>query len=963
MTDVVVVGGGIIGLATARALCLRGVGVTVLERGMVASGTSSRGEGNMLVSDKEIPAEASLALRSLSLWREFAEQSTVPFEYEEKGGIITARTDRHLQLLVAQSRRQSTLGSGIASTVLDREDLLGAEPNLDPGLLGGIHYPQDAQVMPIQASQALAFAVEDLGGTIRTGMTVTGLSRRGEGVAVHTGGGDVLADQVVNATGPWARDVARSLGGDVSVFPRRGLLLVTERMPPGTVRHKVYDGRYVEAVGSGEAAAQIAPVIESTQAGTILVGSTREAVGWDRSIPWALVGRLAAEAASLFPVLADALVLRTYQGFRPATPDHLPMIGPDAEVEGLFHHTGHEGAGIGLALGSAELLAHALLDGRVDPAFDPRRVGPVDGEGSVGDSGTQVGPGSGAPHPRPVVLAESEIVPAGPTADSSEAGEVFCAIGHCFSCVVGGPGSRTTRSCLDQPPASGTRAAGEGSSTGGVSGQAGAVRGPGGPGVHPPVQAAPTGTPARDTWDTVVIGAGPGGMTAATWAAKSGARVLLLDRYPRPGGQIARQPARTPAHPVGPYARMIDGLTDVEVWGGCEVTVLRQVDDGFQALAMRDGELVDVRARTIVLATGAREIVSPFPGWTLPGVMTVGGVQAQLKRTGQPPGRRIGLAGTGPLLLAVAAALTEAGAAPQVLAEQQPISRIAVRGATTGAAFPSKVAAFGRLSLGGLTGGAKLPRFGWRVASAVGGARLRGVVLERVDDPGKRSSFALDVLGVSGGLVPDIGLALGLGCETRPANGGAAVVVDEDQQTSVPGVYAVGEVTGVGGADKSVAEGYVAGRAVGGLRGEGLHGVGLADAELDDPDVARQATDDAIRWRSFADRLARIYPVDHSWIDRVDDDTVVCRCEGVPMGAVRTAIAAGATTPRAVKGLTRCGMGYCQGAVCGPLLASATGHEQGLDVKPLAVPVPLRELARLREDVGRRNRSGSTLAP
>ena len=181
MTDVVVVGGGIIGLATARALCLRGVGVTVLERGMVASGTSSRGEGNMLVSDKEIPAEASLALRSLSLWREFAEQSTVPFEYEEKGGIITARTDRQLELLVAQSRRQSTLGSGIGSTVLDREDLLGAEPNLDPGLVGGIHYPQDAQVMPIQASQALAFAVEELGGTIRTGVTVTGLSRRGGG--------------------------------------------------------------------------------------------------------------------------------------------------------------------------------------------------------------------------------------------------------------------------------------------------------------------------------------------------------------------------------------------------------------------------------------------------------------------------------------------------------------------------------------------------------------------------------------------------------------------------------------------------------------------------------------------------------------------------------------------------------------------------------------------------------------
>lgn len=471
---VVVVGAGIIGLATARALALRGAQVVVLERGMAAQGTSSRGEGNMLVSDKAIPAEAALALRSLDLWRDFAATSAEPFEYEAKGGIVTASSAAQLRLLTAQADRQRTLG--IVSTVLDADAVHALEPGLSPQVAGGVHYPQDAQVMPIHAVRALQRAATDLGVVVRTGAGVTGMARRGDGLRVQTSDGNVDVDAVVNAAGPWGGEVAAVLGGTAAVFPRRGLLLVTEPLPPGTVRHKIYDGAYVEAVASDEADAKVAVVVESTPSGTILIGSTREAVGWAEEVPWDLAGRLAGLAVGLFPALGAAQVIRTYQGFRPATRDHLPLIGPDGEVAGLFHHTGHEGAGIGLALASAELLADAVLEGVVDAAFDPRRlgvrripdVGAPEGDGADGagprpdgvcripdvwaPEDDRAGRDAAAPPPPPSLAAA--WLGAGRqafrrTRFADQPRGLFCGIGHCWDCVVVDDAGQRVRACLE----------------------------------------------------------------------------------------------------------------------------------------------------------------------------------------------------------------------------------------------------------------------------------------------------------------------------------------------------------------------------------------------------------------------------------------------------------------------------------------------------------------------------------
>jgi glycine/D-amino acid oxidase-like deaminating enzyme len=173
---------------------------------------------------------------------------------------------------------------------------------------------------------------------------------------------------VVVAAGPWSGEVARRLGVDLPVRPRRGMVLVTSRMAHRIFR-KVYDADYVGAVGSGEAELQTSAVVESTASGTVLIGSSRQQIGFDARLQVAVLREVAARALALFPFLADMSAMRAYGGFRPFMPDHLPVIGPDPRLPGLWHATGHEGAGIGLCLSSAELLRD-LMTG-VQPVVDP----------------------------------------------------------------------------------------------------------------------------------------------------------------------------------------------------------------------------------------------------------------------------------------------------------------------------------------------------------------------------------------------------------------------------------------------------------------------------------------------------------------------------------------------------------------------------------------------------------------
>jgi glycine/D-amino acid oxidase-like deaminating enzyme len=352
-------------LYTARA----GLDVAVVDRGPMAGGTTGAGEGNLLVSDKEPGPELDLALLSGRLWADLAEERAKAIEYEAKGGVVVASTPESLAALETFAADQRT--AGVLTEPVAADQLRYLEPYLAQGLAGAVRYPQDTQVMPALAAAHLLRAS---GARLLTGRTVTEVLRGRDGSVrgVRTDRGDLHAPAVVNAAGTWGAEVASLAGVTLPVLPRRGFVLVTEPLPR-RVRHKVYAADYVADVASDSAALQTSPVVEGTAAGPILIGASRERVGFDRSFSLPVVRELAEGATRLFPFLSQVRALRTYLGFRPYLPDHLPAIGPDPRAPGLFHACGHEGAGIGLSTGTGQLIAQVLAGRTPDLDLAPFR--------------------------------------------------------------------------------------------------------------------------------------------------------------------------------------------------------------------------------------------------------------------------------------------------------------------------------------------------------------------------------------------------------------------------------------------------------------------------------------------------------------------------------------------------------------------------------------------------------------
>ncbi|MEU0274324.1 FAD-dependent oxidoreductase [Streptomyces sp. NPDC006307] len=444
-------------------------------------------------------------------------------------------------------------------------------------------------------------------------------------------------------------------------------------------------------------------------------------------------------------------------------------------------------------------------------------------------------------------------------------------------------------------------------------------------------------TADRTAVDLAVVGAGPAGLAAAGTAARLGLSVTLLDAGERAGGQIFRHPAHGP---VPRAARdLVRGLAGGvrhlplhHVW-----TVVRD-GDGWLLHCVDgggtgpDGTPAAVRARRVLLATGAYERQLPFPGWTLPGVVGAGGAQAMLKSGGVLPGRRIVVAGSGPLLLAVATTLAAAGARVPAVVEAADYTAYAGRAGAL-VRNPGKLAE-------GARHGAALLRHSTRllarhaVTAVHGTARVEAVIVTRLDRdwrpvPGTGRRIPCDALAVGHGLVPQLELATGLGCATRrTADATPAVAVDDGQRTSVPGVWAAGEACGVGGAELARTEGEIAALSLAGRRPPGAL-------------LRRRA-----RLRAFAEAMAAAHRPGPGWTDWLDGATEVCRCEEVPADRIREAVTAlGARDARTVKLLTRAGMGWCQGRVCGQAVARLAGEDPAPDRRPLSCPVPLSHLA------------------
>ena len=449
-----------------------------------------------------------------------------------------------------------------------------------------------------------------------------------------------------------------------------------------------------------------------------------------------------------------------------------------------------------------------------------------------------------------------------------------------------------------------------------------------------------------------VVGAGPAGLAAALAAAVRGVRVTLVDSAAEAGGQFYRQPAaalgdRRPQalhHRRRSWERLRDGLaaqvaagrvthlTDHHVW------FVEPVPGGFTTHALlgpAQEDPVAVRADAVLLATGGYEKVLPFPGWTLPGVVSAGGAQAMLKGGLVLPGRTTVVAGTGPLLMPVAAGLAAAGAQVAALVESAD-PRAFVRHARTLAAHPAKLAEGARY-------GAELARHRVRihvrhtVVAAHGTGRLDAVTVAALDGdgrvrPGTERRVPCDTLAVGHGMLPHTDLAQTLGCRLDGQN----VAVDDEQRTDVTGVWAAGETTGIGGAALSQAEGRIAGLSIAAR-------LTLRTLERRSYEAAAKARTGL---REFFAALDTVYAPPAHWTEQVTDDTVVCRCEEVPAAAIREAVGElGAGDVRTVKLLTRAGMGWCQGRMCGPAVAGLAGCAPEPSRRPFARPVPLGVLA------------------
>ncbi|HWL43716.1 MAG TPA: FAD-binding oxidoreductase [Ilumatobacter sp.] len=368
--DVVVIGAGALGAACAYFTARSGFSVRVIERGQIAAGTTSACEGNLLVSDKEAGHELDLSLYSQRVWRDDLAEFGPLWEFESKGGLVVARSEGGERALRELAVRQRDAGIDVIDVAA--AEIANYEPHLVEGLSGAAFYAQDAQVQPMLMAAQLLRLARDLGATtVHTETAVTGFMRDGDRVVgVRTSRGDYTAGAVINAAGPWSNQIAELAGVNVPVLPRRGFVLVTEPLP-NTIHHKVYAGEYVAGTLSSDSGLQTSPVIEGTPSGTVLIGSSRERVGFDRTVSLPAIRQMARGAVGLFPILGTVKIMRTYMGFRPYCPDHLPVIGHDARAPGLWHATGHEGAGIGLAVGTAKLLTQALQGERTDLDLAP----------------------------------------------------------------------------------------------------------------------------------------------------------------------------------------------------------------------------------------------------------------------------------------------------------------------------------------------------------------------------------------------------------------------------------------------------------------------------------------------------------------------------------------------------------------------------------------------------------------
>ncbi len=426
-----------------------------------------------------------------------------------------------------------------------------------------------------------------------------------------------------------------------------------------------------------------------------------------------------------------------------------------------------------------------------------------------------------------------------------------------------------------------------------------------------------------ETYELVVIGAGPAGMEAAITASESGVKTAIIDHYPQAGGQYYK-----PLPPTFTAARktkteregdflvdMLEGLPVTRVYNALTWGIFKEEQGEGWLVALYGPQAPKyVHARMLVLANGAYDTPVAFPGWTLPGVITCGAALTLLKTQHVAPAKRALVTGTGPLLMSVAAHLIAAGVEVAAVCES---NRLFPKGLLYG---PTMLGQWHRLTEGaqylGIMSRGKAPyKMGWSVVEARGTDHVKEAVIARVDKsgvpvPGTEQAEEVDTVVCGYNLTPNTGLARMIGCqfEYRAEKGGWVPLRDQTMRTSLPGVYMAGDGAGIGGAENARLEGRIAGAAAAVETGHlSTEKAGEIYGRIK-PELAQQ--------HRFGRLLGALFTPKPGLISLAHDDTILCRCEEITLGEVKAAVAEGARTIGEVKMVTRTGMGNCQGRMC-----------------------------------------------
>ncbi len=363
--DVAVIGAGVIGCSVAYWLTRRGLDVLLLEAGEIAAGASGACDGFLSVQSKEPGPMMDMTRRSLELFRRCRDELDGDIEFRACGGMLLALGSRELAVL--SSLAGEAASRGLEVDVLSPREARSLEPALEAHLTGATICAADAEVNPLNLTQALAWTAAKQGASILQGCVVKRLTRLDSSWELLTDGGDFQAQRVVCCAGAWSAGICETLGIRIPVYPLKGQVLVTESVSP-VLSHTVAGAEYLSVkhrsvtAGAASAGVRAGFTAEQTASGNLLIGSTREDAGFDRSSTLGAMQAISELAHRYIPSLERLGIIRSFAGLRPQSRDGLPIIGGVPGLAGFYLATGHGGDGIALSLETGRLLAETVAE-------------------------------------------------------------------------------------------------------------------------------------------------------------------------------------------------------------------------------------------------------------------------------------------------------------------------------------------------------------------------------------------------------------------------------------------------------------------------------------------------------------------------------------------------------------------------------------------------------------------------